>query len=330
MNRRTFLGSLASSLLPAAASSGYIHTVRGRIRPAGPTLVHEHVLVDFIGADKVSRERYDPSEVFRVALPFLERLFAQGCRTFVDCTPAYLGRDAHLLRRLSERSRLNIVTNTGYYGAADDKFVPAHAYRETPEQLSQRWIREFKDGIEGTGVRPGIIKIGVDRGSLSDIDAKLVRSAALTHRATGLTIASHTGDGVAALEELKLLRDAGVSHSAFIWVHAQNEADLDLHARAAAGGAWVEFDGLNEKTTGKHVQLVKHMIARGYLHRALLSHDAGWYHVGEPGGGSFRDYTYLFTDFVRALETAGVTKDQIEQILVRNPAEALGVRVRRA
>ena len=105
----------------------------------GVTLMHEHVLVDFIGADKVSRSRYRPAEVFRVALPFLKKIRSLGCRTLVDCTPAYLGRDPALLRQLSEASGLNLLTNTGYYGAADDKFVPRRAFRETPEQLSSRW-----------------------------------------------------------------------------------------------------------------------------------------------------------------------------------------------
>ena len=45
-------------------------------------------------------------------------------------------------------------------------------------------------------------KIGVDAGPLSDIDRKLVEAGALCHLATGLTLAIHTGNGVAALEIL--------------------------------------------------------------------------------------------------------------------------------
>ena len=114
---------------------------------------------------------------------------------------AYIGRDAWLLQRLSRAAGINVVTTTGYYGAAKDKFVPAHAYRESPEQLAARWTREFVNGIDGTNIKPGIIKIGVDSGPLSAIDAKIVRAAALTHLLTGLTICSHTGDGTAAFEQ---------------------------------------------------------------------------------------------------------------------------------
>ena len=65
------------------------------------------------------------------------------------------------------------------------------------------------------------------------------------------------------------------------------------------------------------------MKAEGLLGRVLLSHDAGWYHVGEAGGGEFRPYTTLFTRMVPALEQAGLTKDEISAILVDNPRRAL-------
>ena len=153
----------------------------------------------------------------------------------------------------------------GFYGAANDKYVPAIARQETAEQLAARWTREFQEGIDGTGIRPGIIKIGVDPGPLSEIDAKLVRAAAKTHLQTGLTIASHTGNGVAALEELEILKQEGVHPGTFIWVHAQIEGDGQFHLKAAQQGAWVEFDGISESSIDKHLQLVKGMIEQGFL-----------------------------------------------------------------
>ena len=60
-----------------------------------------------------------------------------------------------LLRRLSEATGLHILTNTGYYGAANDIAIPKHAYDETAAQIAARWTAEARDGIEGTGIRPG-------------------------------------------------------------------------------------------------------------------------------------------------------------------------------
>ena len=289
----------------------------------GRTLMHEHVMVDFVGADRIAPGRYDPDKVVARALPFLRGARAAGCRTLVECTPNYLGRDPALLRRLAKAIHLNILTNTGLYGAANDKYLPPFAFTESADQLAARWVREARYGIPPAGVRPGIIKIGVDAGPLSEIDAKLVRAAARTRRRTGLAIASHTGDGAAALAELDIVRQEGINPSAFIWVHAQNETDFAVHRRAAELGAWVEFDGIARETVAQYVELVMAMKRHELLHRVLISQDAGWYHVGEPEGGEFRGYDALFTDFLPALVDAGATERDIDLLLVENPARVL-------
>lgn len=289
----------------------------------GVTLMHEHVLVDFIGAAQVSRSRYDPDAVFAAVLPHLQQVRGLGCNTLVECTPAYLGRDPRLLKRLSEASGVQILSNTGYYGAAQDKHLPAHAFDETAEQLSARWVREHERGIDDTGIKPALMKIGVDGSPLSAVDVKLVRAAALTHRETRLPIASHTGTGAAAHEQLDLLEAAGVPLSAFIWVHAQSERDHTFHARAAQRGAWVEFDGISPTSVPRHVELVRQMKEQNLLGSVLVSHDAGWYRVGESGGGQFRPYDTLFTAFVPALKAAGFVEAEVRQLLVSNPRRAL-------
>jgi phosphotriesterase-related protein len=291
----------------------------------GTTLVHEHVLVDFVGADQAGRHRYDPEEAFRVALPHLVAVREKGARTLVECTPAYLGRDPALLKRLSEASGLHIVTNTGYYGAAQDKFVPAHAREESAERLAERWSAERRDGIEGTGIRPGFLKIGVDAGPLSPIDRKLVTAAALCHRSTGLRIHCHTGDGRAAMDILSVLDGLKVPAAAFVWVHAQNEKDRALHLRAARAGAWIELDGVSPESRDAHVTAVVDLARAGQLERVLVSQDAGWYRVGEPGGGRFRGYTEIFDGFLPALRRAGLGEDEVHTLLVTNPARLLGL-----
>ena len=340
MTRREWLTRTAAAVLggaghacaasgsrrPAPADARTIPSVDGPI-PAqrlGVTLMHEHVLVDFIGADQVSRERYDQNDALRTVLPYLQQVRELGCATLVECTPAYLGRDATLLQQLSRASGVQILTNTGYYGAAKDKHLHRHAFTEDAEQLAARWRREAEGGIDSTGIKPAFMKIGVDGAPLSEVDAKLVRAAALTHRHTGLPVASHTATGTAAMEELDILERAGVPLSAFIWVHAQNEQDAGLHVEASRRGAWVEFDGVSPATVARHVELVRRMKEQNLLGRVLVSQDAGWYRVGEPGGGRFRPYDTLFTRFVPALKAAGLDEADVRQLLVTNPRRALG------
>ncbi len=321
-----FAGTLATGCRPGPS----IMTVNGPISPRqmGITLPHEHVLVDFIGAAHVSPDRYDRDEAFRTVLPYVEQLRELGGQTLVECTPAYLGRDPRLLQRLSDAVGMHIITNTGYYGAREGQYLPPHAFTESADQLAARWVREWEDGIDGTGIRPGFTKIGVNSGHLSDVDRTLVQAAARTHLQTGLTIAAHTGPALPAFEELDVLAREGVDPSAWIWVHAHTEEDETRHVEAAQRGAWVEFDGLDPGRLERFVALALTMKAHGVLHRTLISHDAGWYHVGEPDGGTFRPYDTLFTDFLPALTNAGFTDAEIQQVLVQNPANALTVRVR--
>lgn len=329
ISRRAWLAGAAAIVggwsRKVPASSTEIQTVTGPIDAAvlGVTLMHEHLLVDFIGAAGVSRSRYNADDVFNVALPHLRRVRDLGCDTLVDCTPAYLGRDPDLLRRLSVASGVRILTNTGLYGAANDKHLPGFSFTESADQLAARWIDEATQGIEGTAIKPAFMKIGVDGAPLSEVDAKLARAAALTTRRTGLPIASHTGSGAAALAQLDILQAAGVPLSSFIWVHAQSEKDEEFRIRAATRGAWIELDGIGPGTVQRHVDMVVGMKKAALLSHVLVSHDAGWYHVGENGGGTFRSFDTLFTEFIPALRRAGLSQADVRLLLAENPRRAL-------
>ena len=326
---------MGACLVPIAGKGGdkddVIMTVAGPLRPSQLkfTLSHEHILVDFIGADKVSNERYQVEEVFTTALPFLQDVKAKGCNTFIDCTPAYLGRDAQLLQRLSKATGLNIITNTGYYGARNGKFLPPHVDTETSELIAERWIKEWKNGIDGTGIKPGFIKSGVDSAPLTSVQRKIIDAAALTHLATGLTIGVHTGNGDAAEEQLDILSKRGVAPSARIWIHAQNESDKTYHIKSAQRGGWISFDGVNPKTIQASVEYLKAMKGEGLLNSVLVSQDSGWYNVGEAKGGNYNNYNFIHTDFIPALKQNGFLQEEIDTVFISNPAKAFTIQVRK-
>ena len=343
MNRRGFLqtisaAALASRVPPSIGASRagdktrHIMTVRGKVAVSdmGTTLTHEHALANFQSYAEWLQEphTYDREEVIRRVLPHLERIRSLGCRTFVDATAAGLGRDPKLLRELSERSRLHVLTVTGNYAAFDYKFLPDYVREDSAEALADRWIREWHDGIDGTDVRPGFIKLGFNGGALSDVEQKLVRAAAIAHRATGLTVGAHTGPAVAAYEELAILEKSGVDPSAWIWIHAQNENDPTRYEDAARRGAWISLDGVSPESLDAHVDRIFTLREKGLLGRVLASQDAGWYWVGEPDGGKFRPYDTVFTALIPALRTRGFTAAEIDTLFVKNPASAFGIQVR--
>ena len=294
----------------------------------GTTMTHEHILVDFIGADSTGYHRWDRQDVIRKALPYLEALQAAGCRTFVECTPAWLGRDPLLMKELAGRTGMNILTNTGLYGAMDNRFIPSMALDMSPVQLAREWIGEFREGIEGTGIRPGFIKMAVDRNdSLIPMHEKLIRAAALTHLETGLVIMSHTGTDQPAFDQIAILQEMNVSPEAFIWTHAQ-AGTLEGWKKAARMGAWIALDGVEEDRIQAYVENLSALKSAGLLDHVLISHDSGWYRVGQEGGGTYHGYTAIFSDLIPALLRNGFSPEDIELLLQKNPARAFRIQIR--
>jgi len=319
-----------SLLISCNTKESVIITVTGEIPASeiGKTLHHEHLLVDFIGADSSGYHRWNKSEVVEKVLPYLLEIKKLGYKTLVECTPAYLGRDPELMKMLSEKSGIQIITNTGYYSAVGGKYLPEHTFTETAEQLAARWIDEAKNGIEGTGIYPGFIKIAVEREPLEEIHRKVVEAACITHKATGLVIMSHTGPALPAFQEIEILKQNGVDPSAFIWTHAQNEKDFNKHLEAARMGAWIAFDNFNASQLERYIEFAQTMKKEGLLGKVLFSHDAGWYRPGEPNGGEFRGFTEIEEFLIPALEKSGLSQPDIYQIFTANPTEAFKVKVR--
>jgi phosphotriesterase-related protein len=332
ISRRHFFSLAMSPLFLSWKNySGKVMTVTGPVdvKDLGITLTHEHVLVDFIGADKFSLLKWDRKEVLKKMLPYFLKAKKAGVQTVFECTPSFLGRDPELLRMLSEQSGILLVTNTGYYGAFNNKYLPQWTFTETAEQLAERWIDEFENGIEGTKIRPGFIKISVDAAEegLSEVHKKIVAAAAIAHRRTGLTINSHTGPSHAAFEQLQILKNQNVAPNAFVWVHAQAEPDYSKLVEAAHMGAWVSLDNINADFD-KYAERLTLLKRNKLLNRVLISHDSGYYQPDQPDGGKISGYTNIFTQFIPLLKTKGFSKTDIEQLLKINPAESMRIRIR--
>ncbi len=323
---------LAVSLLIAGCrkETETVMTVSGPIsvEEMGTTLPHEHFLVDFIGADSTGYHRWNKDSVISKVLPYLLEAKQAGVTTIIECTPAYLGRDPVLLQKLSQASGIHIITNTGYYGAINNKALPASAFTESADQISERWVSEWQDGIESTAVRPGFIKIAVPGDSvLSPVHEKIVRAAARTHLKTGLAINAHTGPDAPAIAELKIIKEEGVDPSAFIWTHAQ-AGSKETQVNLAREGAWISLDNVMVDNIDQYVDMLVNLKRHGLLNRVLISHDAGWYDVIDPASVTYRGYTALFTHLKPALSGNGFTEDDWQQLTRINPGEAYAVRIR--
>jgi phosphotriesterase-related protein len=300
---------------------GTIVTVNGPIDPGelGRTLPHEHIMVDFIGADQTGKHRYDVDEVFDIMLPYLKAIKAQGVTGFIECTPMYLARDPELLLRLSRATGMHILTPTGLY---KEPYLPDYAFEVSEDELAAQWTNEILGGIADTGIRAGFIKIAVFRESLKPMQRKIVRTACRTHNATGASIACHTGFGPAALEILDIFEEENTPPNALIVVHLQGEQDLRSHGEIGQRGAWLEYDNIGSWPSERHINLIMEMLERGFRDQILLSQDRGWYHVGEDKGGEIKPFTHFLAEFMPAMLAAGIDQATMDVLTIDNPARA--------
>jgi phosphotriesterase-related protein len=337
---RTFLSNKCILLFllvvpfQAISQRGTIVTVTGSIKSTemGFSLIHEHVVTNFIGADKVTLPPDGIDSTARKLLPHFIALKKRGIQSLVECTPNYIGRDVRLLKRIAELSGINIITNTGYYAAVNKRYLPPSAFTDDVETIANKWEREFLEGIEATGIRPGFMKLGVDNGPLDSVEQKLLRAAINVSKTTQLVIAVHTGDGAAALSELEIIEKENWKAEKLIWVHAQNGTDEERKIMAQKG-AWVSLDGVSERTVEQYLSSLLYMKRNGLLHRVLLSHDDGWSVLVNGSyealdlfkNGNQKPYTTISEKLLPKLRANGFTKSDINLIMVENPSKAFSL-----
>ena len=290
-------------------------------------LAHEHILVDFIGADSIRPHSWNHDSILKEVTPYLEELKDYNVDYFVDATPNFLGRDVLLLEKIATKTGIRIITNTGLYGARNNKYIPKYVEEITAENLAKIWIDEFQNGIDKTAIKPGFIKIGIDNSDpLNSIQQKLVKAAAITNLQTGLTIASHTGKALGLWPQLNILKELGVSPESFIWVHAQEENNTDNYLKAAEMGCWISLDGLAWDLE-KHIQKLVFAKRNGILNRILISHDSGWYDP-QKKKQTIRPYTNIFKKLYPELKLQGFTDDEFKLLISDNPSKAFAIKVR--
>lgn len=300
---------------------------------SGITLSHEHIMSNF-GGEPAYEPNYDTTALFEQVIPYLRKVKSLGVDRIYDCTTAYFGRSINLLQQISDSTGIEIVTNSGWYAAANDRYVPPQAYDSTIEDIAAIWIDEFENGIDQTSIKPGFIKLAFDN-NVSAIDVKLFEAGLVTHLKTGLTLAVHTGDnesGVAA--QLNLMEQYGVHPSAWIWTHAHKSNDLALLLEVAKKGAWISLDGVrleaftpagsSKEELDKYINYLDTFKDEGLLNQVLLSHDGNSF----PRGGAIRPYDAIMTTLIPQLLEHGFNEKEIEQLMKVNPTNAFEVRVR--
>ena len=290
----------------------------------GLILPHEHLFTDLRGPSVADYAQADPSAVVKMVQPYLEEAAVAGVTVLVECSTVGVGRNLSVLRRLAEISPVHIIAPTGVYR---DSYIPASLRETGVDELADLWTKELTEGIEGTTIRAGFIKLAMSDDGPTVLEVRNLKAAAMASQRTGAVIASHTVGGKVARKEMDVLEDAGLDLHRFIWVHAQTEPDVSILEDAATRGAYLELDsvGAPYQSQPDLLETTIALIKAGYIDHLLLSHDAGWYNPASPAGlpdEGYRGYTALTRNFLPALLKQGISEEQARRITVGNPARA--------
>jgi phosphotriesterase-related protein len=285
----------------------------------GMILPHEHVFVDLRTWDEPGFGQADPQDVIALMVPELERARAAGVTALVECSPEGVGRNAAILKAVSQAADYPLVAPTGIYR---EPWVPPWAQRASQDELYEWMLGELQGEIEGSGVQAAWIKLSAGDDGITETETKILRAAARAGAETGAIIGSHTARGRVLRDQLDIVESAGYTPQRFIWIHAQNDT-LELNLEMAGRGAWIEYDAIGGgRADAFWIERIRAMLDAGYGEQVMLSHDRGWYDPAKPGGGTPRPFTYISEQFLPKLAAAGVDQASIDMLTVDNPFRA--------
>jgi phosphotriesterase-related protein len=303
----------------------------------GTVLMHEHIftLTPEMQTAYPGFGGWDPDKYVAEAQQTLKALKARGVDTIVDLTVVGTGRDVTLIQRAVEGTGLQVIVATGIYtyDAVPKPFHfvgPGTILGGDDERMIQLFVDDIEQGIQGTGVKAGILKCAVDEPGMTHGVERVLRAVAQAHRRTGVPISTHThAETKRGLEQQKVFSEEGVDLSRVIIGHSGDTTDLDYLEELIAAGSKIGMDrfGIDvELPFEERVATVATLCERGHAGSMVLSHDTGvfmdflpWEMVPEvlPRW----HYQHIHDDVLPALLERGVTQDQIDQMLIHNPRE---------
>jgi len=302
-----------------------VETALGPIDVAelGPTLMHEHIVTRSPGVHENWPHLFDRGAILASAERKLGDLHGRGIRTIVDLTTVDLGRDIGLIMDVARRSRVHVIVATGVWWMPQ-RYFGSHGV----DEVAELFVRDLTQGIGGTAVQAAIIKCATDTQGVTPVIETVLRACARAQKATGVPISTHTwAAGRTGEAQQAIFAQEGVDLSRVIIGHSGDSDNLDYLRGLMQRGSTIGMDrfGLEHLLpTAKRVEVIARLCAEGYAGKMVLSHDANCWSdmISEDEKRRTRplwNYNHISDDILPALCAAGVTEDQIEQMLVGNP-----------
>lgn len=337
-----------------------IRTLRGDLKKEelGFTLPHEHILIDMQNCvDEMPHEEFHgkitPSNRYLMvsdpyyicenaaytdedeAVAELELYKKYGGVSIVDATPDDIGRDVRALRRISDRTGVNIVVGCGHY--TDPSLTPAIKDMSV-SALTEEILRDLTVGVQGTDMRAGVIgEIGTSA-EITAAERKSVEAALIAARDTGASVHFHTSlweeNGKTVLEIAKKL---GTDPAQVCIDHIDVDLRYDYCKYLLDEGAWIEFDNCGKeffmpprdcgKIRGKfaydmeRAEMILRLFDEGYGDRILMTNDLCLRTMLATYGGN--GFMHVARTMVPMLRYLGMSEENIHRLTVTNPANFL-------
>jgi phosphotriesterase-related protein len=308
-----------------------VETVRGPVDVGalGPTLMHEHVFI--LEPEALQnyghvwgRGYWDEDVRVADAIEKLQAVRDAGITTIVDPTAPGLGRFVPRIQRVNEAVDLNILVASGVYAFLQ---LPNFLAYRSPDAIAELFVREIRVGIDDTGVKAAFLKCAVEHHGLVGDVPKILHAVSIAAVETRAPVMVHTnGQAQTGRLALDALVRHGVDPRTIVIAHAGDSNDLDYLHELGDTGASLGFDRFNIPHFNPDEQRVETLLVlleQGYGDRVHLSHDAACFYdfmTGDPNFASETpDYLHIPNRILPELRRAGVTDEQIDQLMVANP-----------
>lgn len=312
-----------------------INTARGPIDPTalGVTLMHEHVFVMSPEMTDNYPEAWGSDEKRESdAIARLNDLKSAGVDSIVDLTVIGQGRYIPRIARIAAETEINIVLATGVYTYNE---LPLNLQFSGPgtqlggsEPMVDMFVRDIQHGIAHTGIKAAILKCATDEPGVTRGVDRVLRAVAQAHRHTGVPISTHThAASRRGLDQQRVFREEGVDLRRVVIGHCGDTTDLQYLEELIANGSYIGMDRFGADVYlpfDERVETVAQLCERGHAAKIVLSHDAACYLDWLPESVVSLalpnwHYLHIHNDVIPALRRRGVTEDQLETMLVRNP-----------
>ncbi len=314
----------------------YIQTVLGQIRPEelGVSNYHDHLITIGGGEEKADRDlRLDRVDY---AIDAMKKFKAIGGDMMVDMNPIDCGRQIEMLKEISEKSGIKIISCTGFQRSI--YYDPEHwVNKYSIEEIAKLIAEEITVGIEinnyagpiirRSTAKAGVIKIATHYNCIRPMELRVIEAACLASKMTGAPLSSHTERGTMGLEVIELVKKFGVDPRRLTLGHVDRNPDLEYHKKMAAQGVTLGYDGpsrIKYWPDSVLIELIKGMCDAGYSKNIMLGGDNGRASMWPQYGGG-HGHNYIYEKFIPRLIEAGVSQDDIDNMLIYNPRRQFSI-----